>query len=457
MVARRASFASRIAAAGLFYLLLGSANWVQAESSRKVALVIGNNSYDSVVSLANSTHDADLIGNTLQSVGFQLVDGGVQHDVPLARFKSAIVDFSAAAANADVGVFYYAGHGLQLNGVNYLVPVDANPVRGAPDVPTQMIDASLVLSGLDKTNLHLKMMILDACRNNPFASRSLLPWDLSGPPGLSDMTRNMASMSSPTGTVIWYATQPGNVALDGAGNNGPFALAISHNVNVPGRDLFGTFNSTGLEVMQETKNRQQPWLAATPMQTFFFVDPGGGRGVFLTQLLQKPAQRIEALFSRGIETPVRSFGLGDTYLKVNTNLDSPLNIPSWNSLPRAGEFPKEEVRYFWVPITNLPVVMSAIAPPSALDGHPVNPASAIVFFFKDQKLFEISIRLRKASASDSYEWLLKPLFPTGNRSITLQSETGTPTLVSARDLSDWTVIEVTKPGIADMSAAAFKG
>jgi len=103
------------------------------------------------------------------------------------------------------------------------------------------------------------------------------------------------------------------------------------------------------------------------------------------------------------------------------------------------------------------VVMSAIVPPKAFDGHPVNPASAIIFFFKNQKLFHISIRLRKSSASDSYEWLLKPLFPTGNRSITLQSNTGSPTLVNANDLPEWTVIEITKTGVADMSAVDFKG
>jgi len=458
MVVRQANLALRIAAAGgLICLFLGGPVGAHAQASRKIALVIGNNNYDSVVSLANSAHDADLVGEVLRAVGFQLVDGTVQHDVPLAQFKTAIADFSTAAANADVGVFYYAGHGLQLNGINYLVPVDANPVKGAPDVPKQMIDASTILGSLDKTNLHLKMIILDACRNNPFASRSLLPWDLSGPPGLSDMTKDMASMSSPTGTVIWYATQPGNVALDGAGDNGPFALAISHNIDVPGRDLFGAFNSTGLEVMQETHNRQQPWLAATPMQTFFFVDPRGGRGVFVAQLLQKPLQRLQALFSSGVSTRARSFSLDDSFTKVNSSLDSPLNIPSWKSLPQASEFKNDDVRYFWVPITNLPVVMSAIVPPKAFDGHPVNPASAIIFFFKNQKLFHISIRLRKSSASDSYEWLLKPLFPTGNRSITLQSNTGSPTLVNANDLPEWTVIEITKTGVADMSAVDFKG
>ena len=458
MVAPQANLVSRRAAAGaFFYLLLASATCVNADSSRKVALVIGNNSYTSVVSLANSTHDADLIGSILQSIGFQLVDGGVQHDVPLSRFKSAIADFSTAAAGADVGIFYYAGHGLQLNGINYLVPVDANPVKGAPDVPTQMVDASTVLSSLDKTNLHLKMIILDACRNNPFASRSLLPTDLSSPPGLSDMTKNMASMSSPAGTVIWYATQPGNVALDGSGDNGPFAVAISHNISVPGRDLFGAFNSTGLEVMQETHNRQQPWLAATPMQTFFFVDPSGGRGVFFSQLLQKPKERIVSLFSRGIATKTRSFSLGDNYHSINSSLDSPIDIPGWNSLPRAGEFPNEEVRYFWVPIANLPVVMSALAPPKIFKGHPLNPGSAIIFFFKDQKLFHISIRLKKSSKSDSYEWLVQPLFPKANRSIMLTADNGSTTLVSAHDLSDWTVIEITKPGIADMNAVDFKG
>lgn len=175
---------------------------------RKIALVIGNGNYQNVQRLANPPNDSDLIASKLASLRFALVGGGSQKNLPLATFNSMLTQFSTSAGNADVGIFYYAGHGVQVNGVNYLVPTDANPT-GIADVATQMIDASSVLAALDKSNIRLKIMILDSCRNNPFATRGLLA------NGLADMSRGLAGMSTPKGTVIWYATQPGNVANDG--------------------------------------------------------------------------------------------------------------------------------------------------------------------------------------------------------------------------------------------------
>ena len=130
-----------------------------------------------------------------------------------------------------------------------------------------MIDASLVLNALDHANTRLKFMILDACRNNPFATRGLLR---QGGNLAAAVSRGLAVISPPNAAVIWYATQPGNVASDGAGKNSPFALAISHNVTIPGRDVFAVFNQTGLEVMRLTNNKQQPWLASSPVPRFLF-------------------------------------------------------------------------------------------------------------------------------------------------------------------------------------------
>jgi hypothetical protein len=422
-----------------------------------------------VVALANPIHDADLIGNTLTALGFALVDGGVQHDLTLSQFKRSLSDFSTRAANADVGLFYYAGHGLQANGINYLVPVDANPTNGITDVPTQMIDASLVLNELDRTHLHLKMMILDACRNNPFATRSLFagPSNLGGPGGLADMSRGLTSRSPSVGTVIWYATQPGNVAQDGAGNNGPFALAIAHNINVPGRDIYGAFNFTGNEVLQATHNLQQPWLTATPViPNFYFVGQPVAEQSLLTAmgvsdmavsaLAVNPDERLRQLFSSGVTAHDREFAFGQDYQRVNSQLDSPFWIPDWNSLPRADEYIGNDVRYFWVPLVNLPVVVAALAPAEGFDGHSVSLGSSIVFFFKDRQLFHISIRLRKVDVADSYEWMLNNLFPAGDRTLTIQRATG-DTLITAHDLPGWSVIEITQKGVANENASVWHG
>jgi uncharacterized caspase-like protein len=235
-----------------------------AQQPQKVALVVGNGNYRSVTHLANPTNDADLIASKLNSLGFSVVGGNAQNNLDLAGFKSVLVQFSTQAASADVALFYYAGHGVQVDGVNFLVPTDSNPINGVSDVPTQMIDASTVLDGLDRANSRLKIMILDACRNNPFASRGLLA------NGLADMTSGLAAMQSPQGTVIWYATQLGKTAQDGTGNNGPFALAIAHNIDTPGQDIYAVFNKTALEVMRTTNPQQIPWLAASPLPWDFF-------------------------------------------------------------------------------------------------------------------------------------------------------------------------------------------
>src|ERR1700733_14241741 len=151
---------------------------------RKLALVVGNGAYQFVIpTLSNPTNDATLIANNLQQVGFTLIGGGVQSNLTIAQFQNAVQQFSTQAANADVVVFYYAGHGVQQNGVNYLVPVDSNPVNGTADFPNQMIDASTVLDGMDKANIRLKILILDACRDNPFRSLGLAPTT-----GLADMS-----------------------------------------------------------------------------------------------------------------------------------------------------------------------------------------------------------------------------------------------------------------------------
>jgi uncharacterized caspase-like protein len=178
-----------------------------ALGDKRVALVVGNSTYRNVPSLANPVNDAKLMAETLRSLGFALIGGGAQLDLDKAAFDSAVQSFGTQVLGADVGLFYYAGHGVQVRGSNYLVPITANPTREA-DVYLQMVDMGVVLSQMEGSGTKLNLVILDACRNNPFGGR-----------GLRATESGLAQVRAPEGTLISYATQPGNVAKDGQDAN----------------------------------------------------------------------------------------------------------------------------------------------------------------------------------------------------------------------------------------------
>ena len=185
---------------------------VICRAEKRIALVVGNSSYQSVSPLANPRNDAALIAETLRKVGFILVGGRAQIDLDKPAFDRAIQTFGNELTGADVALFYYAGHGVQVRNVNYLVPISANPVKEA-DVDFQMVDVNLVLRQMEGSGTKLNLVILDACRNNPFGGR-----------GLRSTESGLAQLRAPEGTLLSYATQPGNVALDGTGSNSPYTL-----------------------------------------------------------------------------------------------------------------------------------------------------------------------------------------------------------------------------------------
>jgi hypothetical protein len=173
-----------------------------------------------------------------------------------------VQNFGRQVQGADVALFYYAGHGVQVSGANYLVPVTANPTREA-DVDFQMVDVNLVLRQMQGSGTRLNMVILDACRNNPFGARGL---------GASD--GGLAQMRAPDGTLISYATQPGNVALDGTDGHSPYTKALAGIIKQAGLDIFQTFNQVGLAVKRQTGGSQQPWVSSSPIDgNFYFVAP----------------------------------------------------------------------------------------------------------------------------------------------------------------------------------------
>jgi TPR repeat protein len=230
------------------------------ETDRRVALVIGNTGYRHVDRLANPGNDAQLIADTLRKSGFVLIGGGPQRDLDKPSFDRLVADFGKKIQGADVALFYYAGHGMQVQGTNWLVPTDANPTR-AQDLDFQMVNAELVLKQMDGAGTRLNIVILDACRNNPFANL-----------GTRAVESGLAQMRAPDGTLISFATQPGNVAVDGKGSDGPYAMALAAAIRQPGLDIFHLFNQVGLTVKRDTRGSQQPWVSSSPIDgEFFFV------------------------------------------------------------------------------------------------------------------------------------------------------------------------------------------
>ncbi len=239
--------------AGLF---TNSAHAQQPE--RRVALIIGNSQYVSVPKLDNPGPDARLMADTFAALGFTLVGGKAHLDLDKQSLENVVQSFGKAIQGANVALFYYAGHGLQIRGGNFLVPVNANPTREA-DADFQLLNVDLVLRQMELAGTRLNMVILDACRNNPFASR-----------GLRSTGGGLAQMQAPEGTLLAYATQPGNVAQDGADGHSPYTRALAKAVATPGLDVFSVFNDVGVAVKRATNSVQQPWVSSSPLEGKFY-------------------------------------------------------------------------------------------------------------------------------------------------------------------------------------------
>ena len=238
-----------------------AASSLPALAGKRVALVIGNSAYQNISRLDNPRNDAMLMAATLLELGFTLIGDAAQLDLDKTSLDIAIQRFGTTLEGADVAMFYYAGHGVQVRGSNYLVPVGANPTREA-DVDFQMVDVNVVLRQMEASGTRLNLVVLDACRNNPFGGR-----------GLRAADGGLAQMRAPEGTLISFATQPGNVALDGEGNS-PYTKALAATIRKPGLDIFQTFNEVGLAVKRSTGGSQQPWVSSSPIDgNFYFSGP----------------------------------------------------------------------------------------------------------------------------------------------------------------------------------------
>jgi uncharacterized caspase-like protein len=250
---------------------------------RRIALVIGNSAYKDSP-LRNPANDARAISLALSATGFTVT---VIEDATQITMRRAVRNFGDELAKATVGLFYYAGHGMQVKGANYLIPVNAD-IEREDEVADQAIDANFILTKMDSAKNALNIMILDACRNNPFA-RSFR----SGSKGL-------AQMDAPSGTLISFATAPGSVASDGSGQNGLYTEHFLKAMHAPGMPIEQVFKQVRIGVTGATKDQQIPWESSSLKGDFSFVP-----GVPLASAASTAAASQEAM-QRAVQEATRA-------------------------------------------------------------------------------------------------------------------------------------------------------
>src|SRR5271168_4557742 len=199
-----------------------------AEAERRVAFVIGNSAYKNATSLPNTINDANAVAALFRSVGFEVVTS--RTDLGVLDFKRAVRDFLITAETADIAVVYYAGHGIEVGGTNYLIPVDAKLARDY-DVDDEAVALDRIIWALQPVK-RLRLILLDACRDNPFAARLRSVGTRATPKG------GLAKIESVgADTMVAYAAKAGSVSYDGDGANSPFASALLKNLAEPGLDV----------------------------------------------------------------------------------------------------------------------------------------------------------------------------------------------------------------------------
>ncbi len=235
---------------------------VQASAQQRVALVIGNAAYQHTSPLRNPKNDAVDMAAALKKHGFRVLEG---FDLDKPGMERKIRDFATAlAATPDVALFFYAGHGLQISGQNYLVPIDAQ-LEAASAIDFELIRLELVHRTMER-EARTNILFIDACRNNPLARNLARSMGTRS----AEIGSGLALVEAGAGTLISFSTQPGNVALDGSGRNSPFATALIKHAASSKDDLGAILIEVRNDVMKVTKNKQVPWEHSALRGRFYF-------------------------------------------------------------------------------------------------------------------------------------------------------------------------------------------
>ena len=274
---RSALFVLLCAAAAVAGLNPAFAQRNAPESLKRVALVIGNGAYPASP-LKNPVNDARAVSRALKDLGFDVTH---RENLTQKAMADVIRQFGARLTPGTAAVFYYAGHGMQVQGRNFLIPVDAD-VQAEDEVPYSTIDVGLLLGKMEQAKSPANIVILDACRDNPFARR------------FRPSNTGLAQMDAPIGTLLAYATAPGSVARDGGGENGVYTKHLVANLNTEGLSVEQLFKRVRVAVAQETRESQVPWESSSLKGEFVFKEAPRGRAAASQDQLIEEAVRAAA-------------------------------------------------------------------------------------------------------------------------------------------------------------------
>ena len=241
----------------LFAAALVLLSVAEPRAENRIALVIGNSQYESAP-LKNPRNDATLMADTLEKVGFDVTR---LFDADQRTMKRAMIDFGRKLRGSDsVGLFYYAGHGVQVDGENYLIPIGAL-ISDELEVSIEAVAVNEFLRTMQRASSRINIVVLDACRNNPYAQ------------SFRSTARGLARVDAPKGTYVAYATSPGAVALDGSTGHSPYTTALSNAILLPGKSIEQVFKQARRDVLAVTGERQTPWETSSITGRFYFVRP----------------------------------------------------------------------------------------------------------------------------------------------------------------------------------------
>lgn len=325
----------RLRAATIILMMLAALVATSAFAERRVALVIGNGGYRQLPKLDNPRNDAEDMARELGNLGFEVV-GGV--DLDHSGFVRALREFERRTRTATAAVFYYAGHGIQVDNENYLVPVDAE-IGSKSDIYLSLLSMSDIIAQFNE-NVRTGVIVLDACRDDPFVAlrtsgRSAVP-----------ISRGLGRIETPTGFFVAYATHPGRVAEDGTGRrNSPFSEALLKHIRTPGTTVSDVFMSVRADVTEMTGGRQVPWDVSSLTQPFSFA----------------PAAVSANMAAAPLRASAASAG-GDILGKFEV-ARSIASADVWLAFIR--EFENDEANTFYVTVARAELVRMGATPPSA--------------------------------------------------------------------------------------------
>lgn len=244
---------------------------LSAQGEKRAALIIGNSAYQYIIPLRNPYNDAIRLSEVFERLGFKVLCGTNMTKFEMDEY---ILLFSRQLQSAEMATFFYAGHGIQIDSKNFLIPTDFDP-SNKENPSSQLISLNKILYEMEK-NEQTSIIFLDACRDNPLNEQIALEvakgrsMDPDEGRGIKKVHRGLAKVEGKAGTLIVYATQPGNIALDGTGLNSPFTAALLEYLEEPGMEIRDILTNVRMEVMKKTEEKQIPWDHSSLIEKVYF-------------------------------------------------------------------------------------------------------------------------------------------------------------------------------------------